>query len=419
MQPKLGDRLSDDLAEYTDVWYHMEPGHLPAAGKSEVTDWILAIQAGGENARKWPAKPTLPWLLAALMWTKSDPALMDAARAVKPDSPAYATASYYGILRQIQAGQTDAARVWTDEALQQKEPHQVSNLFRAERFYLAQNWTEFLRFAPRTPVSSDLVQDMPLSDNVANHSRPAFDMDASQLLNTTVPLQLWSDATRNNLIPRNLQAQIAQAGWVRAVILHDRNAARAFAQRLAILKPELTAEMRAFLAEPDPSAANFDAVFLMLRAPGFEPQLRPGWGRETAVLKRDIFRDNWWTLNAGSQFTPPLQEPEGDLYPNGKFISTAIPAQQREAGNTEWAKITQRAANGVDYLCSETLAWAKTHPEDTRVPQALYLAVEATHYGPWQKYGPNSGNEWSKQAFTLLHSRYPASPWTARTKYWY
>ena len=76
---------------------------------------------------------------------------------------------------------------------------------------------------------------------------------------------------------------------------------------------------------------------------------------------------------------------------------------------------TQRAANGVDYLCSETLAWAKVHPDDTRVPQALYLAVEATHYSAWQ----NSGNEWSKQAFTLLHSRYPASPWTAKTKYWY
>ncbi len=75
MQPKVGARLSGDLADYTDIWYHMQSsGHLPAAGKSEVTDWILAIQTGGENARKWPAKQTLPWLLAALMWTKSDPA---------------------------------------------------------------------------------------------------------------------------------------------------------------------------------------------------------------------------------------------------------------------------------------------------------------------------------------------------------
>ncbi len=239
-------------------------------------------------------------------------------------------------------------------------------------------------------------------------------------MNTTVPLQLWSDAAHNNLIPRNLQTQIAQVGWVRAIILHDRTSARTFAQRLALLKPELTAEMHAYLAEPDPAAANFDAVFLMLRAPGFEPQLRPGWGRETAVLKRDILRDNWWALNSGNQFQAAAsagcrQDPGLDLYPDGKFISAAIPAQQREAGNAEWSKIMQHAANGVDYLCSETIAWAKAHPDDTRVPQALYLAVEATHYGPWQK----SGNEWSKQAFTFLHNRYPTSPWTVKTKYWY
>jgi hypothetical protein len=406
MQPTLGGHLSRDLADYTDIWYHMQSsGHLPSAGKSEVTDWILAIQHGGENARKWPAKPTLPWLLAAIMWNKSDD-LINAARAVKPDSPAYATAAYYGILRQIQSGQTDAARTWTDEALQQKEPLQVSNLFRAERFYLSQNWTEFLRFAPRTPVSSDLG---PVPRN--EEGKPAFDLDASQLMNTAVPLELWSDAAHNNLIPRNLQTQIAQAGWTRAVILHNRNAARAFAQSLAILKPELMTEMRAYLAEPDPAAANFDAVFLMLRAPGFEPQLRPGWGRETAVLKRDILRDNWWAVKQPEQAPADLL----DLYPGSKFISAAIPAQQREAGSAERSKIIDRAANGVDYLCSETLAWAKAHPNDTRVPQALYLAVEATHYGPWQ----NSGNEWSKQAFTLLHSRYPASPWTAKTKYWY
>lgn len=414
MRPKLGNRLSDDLTDYTDIWYDMQSsGHLPTAGKSEITDWVLAIQEGGDNAQKWRAKPTLPWLLAALMWTKSDPDLVDAARAVKPDSPAYATATYYGILRQIQSGQTSAARQWADEALRQKQPLAVLNVFRAERFYLAQNWTEFLRFAPRMPVSSD-YGSVPPDDQ----GKPAFDLDAAQLMNTTMPLQLWSDATYNNLIPRNLQAQIAQAGWVRAIILRDRNSARIFAQRLTTLKPELATEMRAYLAEPDPSAANFDAIFLMLRAPGFEPQLRSGWGREAPALRRDIFRDNWWALNSGNPGAGvPPQAPENlfDLYPDGKFISAAIPPPQREVGSAEWTKIMQRAADGVDYLCAETIAWAKAHPTDGRMPQALYLAVQATHYGPWQK----SGNEWSKQAFTLLHSRYPDSQWAAKTKYWY
>ena len=248
MQPKLDDQLADHLAKYTDIWYRMESaGHPPAAGKSEVTDWIL------------------------------------------------------------------------DTALQ---PADVSNLFRAERFYLAQNWTEFLRFRP---THASIFRSEP--------------SNCSQLMNTAVPLQLWSDAARNALVPRNLQAQIAQAGWVRAVILQDRNQARLLATHLAALKPELTAEMRAYLAETDPAAASFDAVFLMLRAPGFEPQIRPGWSRETQVLKRDAFRDNWWDLISGNQLRP-TQAPEDllELYPDGKFVSAATPAKQRKAGDAEWSK---------------------------------------------------------------------------------
>jgi len=33
------------------------------------------------------------------------------------------------------------------------------------------------------------------------------------------------------------------------------------------------------------------------------------------------------------------------------------------------------------------------------------------------EYGMSGG--YSKEAFDLLHRRYPKSEWTARTKYWY
>ena len=48
-----------------------------------------------------------------------------------------------------------------------------------------------------------------------------------------------------------------------------------FAQRVAQLKPELATHMQGYLAEKDPAAARFFAVFLMLRAPGLEPVVRP------------------------------------------------------------------------------------------------------------------------------------------------
>jgi hypothetical protein len=284
---------------------------------------------------------------------------------------------------------------------------------------LARDWTEFLTFAPRTPVvTSDLSggAESPLSDDEKRRG-PAFDEDATGALNSIVPLRLWLDATTSSLLPRSLRAKIAQAGWVRAVILGDSDSARRFAQRLVTLKPELDAEMRAWLAEADPAAANFDAAFLMLRAPGFEPEVRAGWGRDTDVLKRDEYRDNWWSLSEGRVYSAdrPDSPDQADLYPKRPFFPQEfLSDEQRQTGVAERAQIAARAKSGVDYLCTQAIAWARAHSTDPRVPRALYLAVEATHYGP-----STPRNPLSKQAFELLHLRYPDSEWAAKTKYWY
>ena len=124
-------------------------------------------------------------------------------------------------------------------------------------------------------------------------------------------------------------------------VLRDQAAARTLAERVRQLKPELAAEMRLYLAEPDPGAAHFKAVFLMLRAPGLEPAVRSGVGRSTAVLKRDMLRDNWWNL---ADLTRPVNpdstnhEALYDLYPNGSFgPSGFLPKEQRSAGEEEWS----------------------------------------------------------------------------------
>jgi hypothetical protein len=78
-------------------------------------------------------------------------------------------------------------------------------------------------------------------------------------------------------------------------------------------------------------------------------------------------------------------------------------------------RLRQAAANAVDYLCSASIAWARSHPRDLRVPEALHLAVRATHYGRTDK----ASGGYSQEAFKLLHSRYPDSTWAQKTTYWY
>jgi hypothetical protein len=199
------------------------------------------------------------------------------------------------------------------------------------------------------------------------------------------------------------------------VILEDAERAHTFALRVAALKPDLAGEMRSYLAEKDAAAARFAAVFLMLRAPGFEPVLRPGLGRATPVTKSDMLRDNWWMLERNLYGDSPEHQALFDLYPDGHFGPTGfLPEAQRSAGAKEWQELSQRAGNSVNFLCGLTLDWARAHPQDARVPQALHLAVEATHYGP-----SSESSSYSKEAFDLLHRRYPTSEWTKKTKYWY
>ena len=66
-----------------------------------------------------------------------------------------------------------------------------------------------------------------------------------------------------------------------------------------------------------------------------------------------------------------------------------------------------------DYLASLTIDWVKSAPNDPRAPEALHLAVRATRYGCVAEK-----SRFSKEAFALLHRRYPNSEWARKTKYW-
>lgn len=428
VKPGLGEQFGPMLREYTTIWDRLEANkEQPPAAESDLAAWIAAYQNRTPGNVDWHTRHALPWLAAALVWAPAnDPAggdLIRDARAVPPDSPAYATVSYYGILRQIRAGQLEAARQWAGEALGKVRAPSAMNLLRAERFRLARGWPDFLEYATRKPIGSSTEgdSDEPLTDGETKQNPEAFDEDAVQSLNQATPLALWVDAARNERLPRNLRARIARAGWVRAVVLGGAATARTLARRVAELQPELAAEMRKYLAETDEAGARFTAVFLMLRGPGLEPVIRSGFGRPDRTMERSVFRDNWWSFETRAGRPVPAgsdHEALYDIYPDGKTIPPDfLPRERRAAGEAEWEALQDRAVNGVNYLCAETLAWARSHPQDPRVPQALHEAVNATHYGPADTDKLSSG--YSKQAFDLLHRRYPESEWTRQTKYWY
>jgi tetratricopeptide (TPR) repeat protein len=414
MRPEAGEDLEQVLTDYTLIWDHMGEKQQPPSEKSDVADWISTFQGGATAIEKWRSKRTAPWLVAALAalapGDAAAPELIAAAHRVPRNSPAWASVTYYGIRQQILAGSPDAARGWADEALGGNLPESARNLFRSERMRLARDWMEFLRDAPRKPVvlSSD-GWEMPLreSDPLLKKRPAALDADAVFPFNRRTPLRRWMDAANHKLLPNGLQGDLALAGWVRAIVLDDRPAARALAARVSQLKPDFASEMRGYLAESDPATAQFQAVFIMLRFPGLAPVVQTEGGESVG---------NWWAQAAPTEDRD--HEALFDLYAKGEpGPREFLPPEERTAGQEEWTRLIERAGSKVNFPCSEAIAWARSHPQDPRVPQALHLVVRPWNYGPASDRGDPTG--YSKQAFDILHRRYPNSEWTKKTKYWY
>jgi hypothetical protein len=416
-KPRHGARFDQDVTDFTMLWDKLQ--HGPASGRSELADWIAAYQEPDDASRaaaRWRQTKNPAWLVAALRASGDAPAdLIDAARALKPDHPAYATAVDLALGIETHRS-ADAAREWVDRALATRQPPDARNAFLARRQLVARDYDEFLRYAPREPVAVSVDQaDAPIGDfkagNAANNigAGPQFAADSAEAFNRAVPLERWVEAAHSPRLPRNLQLEVAQAGWTRAILLGRQAEARALAGALAELKPALAPAMRAYLAETDPAAAKFAAVFLILRNPGVDTKAREGWPRLTEIGEIDEFRDNWWHWADDKQDEPtpvnPKRETPKDFLPQAEWALGAKEAKDLRAA----------AGFAPDYLCQQTLDWARQHPQDARVPEALHLAVRATRYGTT---GPETTG-FSKAAFQLLHTKYPTSKWATQTKYWY
>ena len=61
----------------------------------------------------------------------------------------------------------------------------------------------------------------------------------------------------------------------------------------------------------------------------------------------------------------------------------------------------------------------KNSPHGTsRITRTCVFAIRS-YMTPCKRLYKMIGPKFSKSAFQLLHSQYPDSPWTRRTKYWY
>jgi hypothetical protein len=422
--------LGDDVEETT-----RRP--VPEAlRQDDVTDWILSLQGGPADAlphslERWDKTHSLPWLVAAITNASGNtanlPLLLSAAGRVDHSSPAFASVALHSVRLLTESGRNTEARQMLDRILatdRSKLPSSAVNLLLSQRTVLAQNLEEFLQSAQRVPAgfsddndSREIPEEEAAIKETTKGSQFFFDVDAVNVFNKAMPLDVLRDAALSRTLAVNLRRDVTQAAFMRASLVDDRDNAARLGMVLGELYPELRSLLTAYQRASTPDARRFASAYLSLKFPGLRPYVTSGVGRSTPLAEIDSYRDNWWCAEPPAPFSGPASEGEGAdgsqakakrIKPPGFLAAFQTTAAKQSA--------TLRALGpGPNYLCQAVIEWASKNPADPRVPEALHLAVKSTRYGCTDK----ETGRWSKATFDLLHSRYPNSPWARQTKYWF
>ena len=406
----------------------------------DLTDWIVtfespAVEALDHSLAKWQSTPDMPWLIASLSkidgkHPKSSD-LIAAAMKIKPDSPAFPSTRFHVVRLLAESGKADEARTLLDELLKNyrsRFDESSLNLLTSQRMSLARSLAEFLTFAPRVPAGfswNDDGREIPAdASELSEESRGLqgkvlFDVDAANVLNQRLPLSLLKEAARSNALPEHLRRDLAQAAWLRAVLLGDNKTAEELVPTLKTLVPEFSSFLDDFAVTTQPDAKKFSAIYAWLRFPGLEPVIDVGIGRRIPLGQQDTYRDNWW---CGSAFpTAPVGPsdeeknlPQAFTAPQQEQAPAFLTDAQRTAAAREHSALIALGA-APNYLCQQVVQWVTKNPNDPRAAEALHLAVNTTRHGCTDK----ATGRWSKAAFDLLHRKYPNSIWARKTPYWF
>lgn len=387
----------------------------------DLSDWIFAFQKNAPSQHAvscWQKSRSVPWLLAALsLCEPNEPAygqLMEAANKVPRTSPAYQHLQYEIAVHLIKAGKREEARKVLELVLSDKTIElgpSSRNMFVSQRLVLCKDFSDFLRWTLQRPACIESGWDgieLPTEFAKMEASRtytnlePAFSDSTTQFLNAAVPMNLLLKLAELGGMPVRLKGDILQALWVRAFLLGDAKALAVLSSKLKQALPTLSSAIASFEKASSEEEKGFAGAFMVLRNPGMRPVITSGYGRRTPVGRIDDYQDNWWQK---SDLSLPDKDP-GYL--------ACLSSSEKVDGATENKKI-QSMGLAPAVLCKKVLAFAKSSPQDSRIPEALSLAVKATRFGERD----SSTSKLSKECFVLLHNKYPKSPWTAKTKYFY
>ena len=394
-------------------------------------DWLMCFSGRYESSafehsyKRWLATQSPAWLAASLANARPTshelPNLFKAIDSISADEPVYPTLIYWKIRLLIGAGKNEEATKLVDPLLVRSDisnSQSNTNLLLTERARMASSYEEFLKYCHLTPYGIDWGDgdELDYKDSVELFSPIA------SVLNRYVPLYRLSSACKDPSLPANLRSSLVRATWVRAVLLENENVSLEVTPLFEELNPEVRPFLEQYRSESDKDARRFTAVYFLLKFPGLKPHIQIGVSRSTPLNKINDLRDNWWYPNDLA-----IEASDADVYcysynssrnQNGNLSTNPAPSfitkADRQTAMDETKKLSS-LPGGPNFLIKIVNKWANDHPQDTRVPEALHLAVRASRFGCHDEMT----SKLSKEAFKILHKQYAKTIWAEQTKYYY
>ena len=406
----------------------------------DMTDWIRTFQREDPEGEphavaRWRDTRSTPWLAAALTHAHPMQANLDelltAANKFDASSSAFPLVKFQRARILAESGKNDEARKELDLFLNAHTkglPVSSLNLFLSLRLMLARSFDEFLQFSVRPPAGvygggGDWgPSDSPWLES--EHSKnPEFTggflgPDARAILQGQMRIRDLIRAASSDTMPSAVRREIAQAAWVRSVILDNSGTLAAVTPILAKLAPQLKENVETVLAISPGPERKFVAAMTVLRFPGLSLEVGALLPERGSLDEVNHYRMNWWPEQNSPERRKGFlsdRDPVQQLYQSGRIGAPNFQSSSdREMVEAEWKQIA-RTPTAPNYLTEVVLEWAKSHPDDTRVPEALHLAVLSSRYGQ----NDDDTGHLSMLAFQLLHKRYPKSEWAKKTPYWF
>lgn len=452
-QTAYAGRFTDQKSGYDGGYYGEEtltPSLLPAFLKQDdLTDWLYTYQMPGSAAylysfERFKATASDLWLMTAL--SKADkssselPRLLEAADRASRSAPGYTTIAYHTARILIETGKNAEARKLIDEMLAQGDrlPISAQNSFMTLRLKLAATLEDFLKDSLQRPYAFDYSGDVSTVDEIIaeqktyydpeynKEGREAFEREVEErftteklwqdrlmfdsaiieVFNQHFPTQQLIEVAKSPALPEYQRERFIIAIWTRAFLLDDLATVLRMTPELIKYHPEMATQLEPLMTAKTLPAQDRALLYFILKNPLFSPYIEDGMGK-TDNEQEQFDSNDWWCEPYDEEYSDEANASiPRKLPPRPAFLTAA----QSKLAQSERKRLRD-AGDAPKFLAAKVLDWAKKAPADRRVPEALYIMIEANG---WTKYGCGNNEDLRNELVALLKKRYPTSEWAAK-----